>query len=138
MVPTFDFVPHDSLVAVVIRSDAALRPAELLPLMADQTENLLPAASLLADPKAPADDLVPSVGREHSQAPAGAWQPVPLANPNYPAYLYWNLADRRGVLRRYETRAVTQRLVVQVPRRLLHGGDVLRVHFKGYTGTYSE
>ena len=138
MVPTFDFVPHDTLVAVVIRSDAALRPAELLPLMVDQTENLLPVAPSLADPKAPADDLVPSVGREQSQAPAGAWQPVPLANPNYPAYLYWNLADRRGVLRRYETRAVTQRLVVQVPRRLLHGGDVLRVHFKGYTGTYSE
>ena len=138
MVPTFDFVPHDSLVAVVIRSDAALRPAELLPLMADQTENLLPATPSLADPKAPADDLVPSVGREQPQAPAGAWQPVPLANPNYPAYLYWNLADRRGVLRRYETRAVTQRLVVQVPRRQLRGGDVLRVHFKGYTGTYSE
>ena len=61
-----------------------------------------------------------------------------MPEPHYPAYLYWSLADRRGVLHRYETRAVTQRLVVQVPRRLLRGGDVLRVHFKGYTGSYSE
>ena len=35
-------------------------------------------------------------------------------------------------------RAVAQRLVVQVPRRLLRNGDVLRVHFKGYTASYSE
>jgi hypothetical protein len=61
-----------------------------------------------------------------------------LPEPNYPAYLYWSLTDRRGVLRRYETRAVSQRVVVQVPRRLLRGGDVLQVFFKGYTGRYSE
>jgi serine protease AprX len=28
--------------------------------------------------------------------------------------------------------------VVQVPRQLLRDGNVLRVHFKGYTATYSE
>ena len=136
--PTFDFVPHDSLVAVVIRTDAALRPAELLPLMADQTEILLPDPPGLSDSKAPAGGPVPPVGHEQPGAPAGGGALAPLPVPNYPAYLYWSLADRRGVLRRYETRAVAQRLVVQVPRRLLRDGDVLRVHFKGYTGTYSE
>ena len=136
--PTFDFVPHDSLIAVVIRVDAALRPAEQLPLMADQTETVLPTAPALTDTKAPTDSSVPPVGHEQSPVPAGNLPLAPLAVPNYPAYLYWNLADQRGVLRRYETRAVTQRLVVQVPRRLLRGGNLLRVYFKGYTGTYSE
>ncbi|OGX87621.1 hypothetical protein BEN47_00140 [Hymenobacter lapidarius] len=131
---TFDFVPHDSLVAVVIRTEAATRPAEVLSLMLDQSEVALNVSSVEPDAKAPAAGAVPPVGRE---------QPVPeplapMPEPHYPAYLYWSLADRRGVLRRYETRAVTQRLVVQVPRRLLRGGDVLRVHFKGYTGSYSE
>ena len=138
VMPTFDFVPHDSLIAVVIRIDAALRPAEQLPLMADQTETVLPTAPALTDTKAPTGGSVPPVGHEQSPVPASNLPVVPLAVPNYPAYLYWNLADQRGVLRRYETRAVTQRLVVQVPRRLLRRGDVLRVNFKGYTGTYSE
>ena len=44
----------------------------------------------------------------------------------------------RGVLHRYEVRATTQRLVVQVPRRLARGGNVLRVHYQGYTGQYAE
>ena len=132
-VPTFDFVSHDSLIAVIIRPEAALRPAETLPLMADQSESVLPAAPPAPEAKTPAPN-VPRVGREQPVAP----NPAPLPEPNYPAYLYWNLADRRGVLRRYETRAVTQRLVVQVPRRLLSGGNVLRVHFKGYSATYSE
>lgn len=131
--PTFDFVPHDSLIAVVIRPEAALRPAEILPLMADQSEPMLPAALPAPEAKSPADN-VPHVGREQPVGPS----PAPLPEPSYPAYLYWNLADRRGVLRRYETRAVTQRLVVQVPRRLLGGGNVLRVYFKGYTATFSE
>ncbi|MGY3087329.1 serine protease AprX [Hymenobacter sp. UYAg731] len=131
--PTFDFVPHDSLIAVIIRPEAALRPAEMLPLMADQSEPVLPVAMPAPEAKNPTDN-VPRVGREQPVAPS----PAPLPEPNYPAYLYWNLADRRGVLRRYETRAVTQRLVVQVPRRFFSGGNVLRVHFKGYTATYSE
>ncbi len=104
--PTFDFVPTDSLVAVVVRPAAAVQPARTLPLVAE----------------------LPEEGPGPPRAP----------DPDFPAYLYWNLADRRGVLRRYEVRAVTQRLVLQVPRRLLQPGDALRVEFKGYTATYSE
>ncbi|AMJ65820.1 S8 family serine peptidase [Hymenobacter sp. PAMC 26628] len=111
--PTFDFMPNDSLVAVVLRPAAATRPAQELPLVAEL-------------PDAPGPPL-----------PGG---PAPSPGPaaEFPPYLYWHLADRRGVLRRYEVRAVTQRLVLQVPRRLLRGGDALRVEFKGYTATYSE
>ena len=136
--PTFDFVPHDSLVAVIIRSEAAMRAAEMLPLMAEQGEVLAPAGPGPADAKVLAGEgSTPRVG--HEQPVASSSAPLALlSEPSYPAYLYWNLANTRGVLRRYETRAVTQRLVVQVPRRLLHGGNVLRVHFKGYTGAYSE
>jgi hypothetical protein len=134
--PTFDFVPHDSLVAVIIRPEAAVRPAETLPLLAEQTDATLPFAMPAPEAKTPADN-VPRVGHEQP-VPAGSPPLAPLPEPNYPAYLYWNLADRRGVLRRYETRAVTQRLVVQIPRRLFGNGNVLRVHFKGYTATYSE
>ena len=70
--------------------------------------------------------------------PADETRALPLPYPAYPPRLYWHLASARGVLRRYEVRAVTQRLVLQVPRRLLRGGDVLRVHFGGYTGQYAE
>ena len=136
--PTFDFVPHDSLVAVIIRSEAAMRAAEMLPLMAEQGEVLTPAGLGPADAKTSAGEgSMPRVGHEQPVAPSSA-PLASLSELSYPAYLYWNLANTRGVLRRYETRAVTQRLVVQVPRRLLHGGNVLRVHFKGYTGAYSE
>ncbi|MCI1187418.1 S8 family serine peptidase [Hymenobacter sp. DH14] len=132
---TFDFVPHDSLVAVIIRPEAARSPATDLPLLADDPAvNRMPTATESPAASAP---KTPPVGQE-KPVPADAPPLVLLPEPSYPAYLYWNLADRRGVLRRYETRAVTQRLVVQVPRRLLRNGDVLRVHFKGYTATYSE
>ena len=132
---TFDFVPHDSLVAIIIRPEAAHIPAIDLPLLADDPA-VSPAPAATASPAASSTNT-PPVGQENPM-PANAAPLVLLPEPSYPAYLYWSLADRRGVLRRYETRAVTQRLVVQVPRRLLRDGDVLRVHFKGYTATYSE
>ena len=135
-VATFDFVTHDSLIAVTIRPEASMRLAEVLPFTTDQSEIAVQVAPIVPGAKAPAEGSAPPVGHEQPTAPGGT--PGALPEPNYPAYLYWSLADRRGVLRRYETRAVTQRLVVQVPRRLLHPGDVLRVHFKGYTGAYSE
>ena len=139
-VPTFDFVVHDSLIVVIIRTEAALRPAEQLPLVIEQSEATAtiaaPATGIpAADTKAA--EQVPDVGHEKP----GDQRPAPLAvlpEPNYPAYLYWNLTDPRGVLHRYETRAVSQRLVLQVPRRLVQKGEVLRIYFKGYTGTYSE
>ena len=131
---TFDFVPHDSLVAVVVRPEAARMPAIDLPLLVDDpASGVLPGSS---GSQAALPATISPVGQE-KPGPPGA-SPLLLPEPSYPAYLYWSLADRRNVLRRYETRAVTQRLVVQVPRRLLRGGDVLRVHFKGYTATYSE
>ncbi|MDO7873544.1 S8 family serine peptidase [Hymenobacter sp. ASUV-10] len=136
--PTFDFVPHDSLVAVVIQPAAARRPARSLPLMAEQPDELVLAALAPApkkDEPTPKDDKTKPVGREQ---PLPADEAPLTPDPDFPPYLYWSLADRRGVLRRYEARAVTQRLVVQVPRRLLKDGNVLKVHFKGYTATYSE
>ncbi|GAA4358598.1 hypothetical protein GCM10023185_24460 [Hymenobacter saemangeumensis] len=135
--PTFDFVGHDSLVAVIIRPQAAMRPAQALPLMVEQPETVdaAPAAPEKKD-QPPGSGSVQPVGREQPQESSESLPLLP--DPDFPPYLFWSLADRRGVLRRYETRAVTQRLVVQIPRRLLQPGDVLRVHFKGYTGTYSE
>ena len=136
-VATFDFVAHDSLIAVIIRPEASVRLAEVLPFTTDQSEIAVQVTPIVPGTKVLAEGSAPPVGHEQPTAPSGAPQGL-LPEPNYPAYLYWNLADRRGVLRRYETRAVTQRLVVQVPRRLLHPGDVLRVCFNGYTGAYSE
>src|SRR6476661_648268 len=134
--PTFEFVVHDSLVAVVIRPDAAVQLARRLPLMAEQPDGGTVAEGTPAQPGTAGSELASPqpVGQEQPRS-----EPVPLLpDPDYPAYLFWSQADRNGVLRRYETRAVVQRLVVQVPRRLLQPGDVLRVHYKGYTGTYSE
>jgi hypothetical protein len=134
-------VPHDSLIAVVIQASAARRPARSLPLMAEQPDELVLAALTPVPKKEEVESAKKSeqparVGREQ---PLPTDEPLPLTpDPDFPPYLYWSLADRRGVLRRYEARAVTQRLVVQIPRRLVRNGDVLRVHFKGYTATYSE
>ncbi len=163
--PTFDFVAHDSLVAVVLRPEAALRPAQALPLLAELPEAALIAVApeseagrLPSTPATPAAAPTPApVGKEKPAAPSLKPNPTPpeqvlqvpslpspqppitfIPEPDFPPYLYWAIADRRGTLRRYEARAVSQRLVVQVPRRLLRGGDVLRVHFKGFTATYAE
>ena len=140
--PTFDFVVHDSLVAVVLRPAATVPSARPLPLLAEPDETSPEAASWLTPPTAarppgtptPTSADVPRVGQEQAVAAA----PALSAYPDYPARLYWHLADRRGVLRRYEVRAVLQRLVVQLPRRLVRGGDVLRVYYRGYTGQYAE
>jgi len=76
------------------------------------------------------------VGKEQPASAEAA--PALPPYPAYPARLYWHLANARGVLRRYEVRAATQRLVVQVPRRLAKDGNVLRVYYQGYTGQYAE
>jgi subtilisin family serine protease len=142
-VPTFDFVAHDSVVTVVLRPAATVPSARPLPLLTDP-EEASPAwrASLGPDADANPPALpaaaptgVPPVGQERPTAAEGPPLPAPAA---YPPRLYWHLANRRGVLHRYEVRAVAQRAVLQVPRRLLKGGDVLRVAFRGYTGEYAE
>ena len=133
--PTFDFVPHDTLVAVVIRPEAAARPAQTLPLLLEQPD--AEVAALVSQPSPGPSETTPKAAPVCHEKPSPALPPL-APEIDYPPYLYWELADRRGVLRRYETRGVSQRLVVQVPRRLLRGGDVLRVHFKGYTASYSE
>ena len=144
--PTFDFVAHDSMVAVVLRPLATVAAARPLPLLAEPDEAGPGAASWLAPLSAEAarppgsptltSSRVAPVGQEQA-APAEAAPALP-PYPAYPARLYWHLANSRGVLHRYEVRAVAQRLVVQVPRRLARGGDVLRVHYQGYTGQYAE
>ena len=140
--PTFDFVVHDSLVAVVLRPAATVPAAVPLPLLAEADE-LTPATASWLSPPTPARPPgsptptaanVPPVGQEQP----GGFAPVLPLYPAYPARLYWHLANARGVLHRYEVRAVSQRLVVQVPRRLARGGNVLRVHYQGYTGQYAE
>jgi len=144
--PTFDFVVHDSMVAVVLRPLATVAAARPLPLLAEPDEAGPSAAAWLAPLEAtPARPPGSPTPTSPSVGPVGKEQPAPAeaapALPPYPAYparLYWHLATSRGVLHRYEVRAVTQRLVVQVPRRLARGGDVLRVHYQGYTGQYAE
>jgi subtilisin family serine protease len=142
--PTFDFVVHDSLVAVVLRPAATIPAARPLPLVAEADELSPATASWLAPPPpgrppgapTPTTPNVAPVGKEQP-APAEAAPALP-PYPAYPARLYWHLANARGVLHRYEVRATTQRLVVQVPRRLARAGSVLRVYYQGYTGEYAE
>jgi serine protease AprX len=145
LAPTFDFIVHDSVVVVVLRAAATLPVVRPLPLLNDPDETS-PAwlASLGAEastnrPAAPG----PTPASPTNVAPVGKEQPTSTEavlppTPAYPPRLYWHLANRRGVLRRYEVRAVAQRLMLEVPRRLVRGGNVLRVYFQGYTGEYSE
>ena len=142
--PTFDFVVHDSLVAVVLRPTATIPVARPLPLVAEADE-LSPGTASWLTPSTPARPPGTPTPTTANVAPVGQEQPAPAdaapalpPYPSYPARLYWHLANARGVLHRYEVRATTQRLVVQVPRRLTRGGNVLRVYYQGYTGQYAE
>jgi hypothetical protein len=135
--PTISFVAQDSALAVVIRPEAE-RPSVVrqLPLYADSLN------SKLAD-KAPA--RVAPLGREdarptppQSQSPAMTSIPATPGFPPLPAagYLYWHVADAKGVLRRYEVMEVSQRAVLRIPRRTLRPGDVVRVFYQGTTHSY--
>jgi len=132
-----DFVLEDSVLAILIRPEAA-RPAvvQALPLYVDSVATL--------DPAADAPARVAPLGREETRptesgsqasgtpAPAVAGRaPLPAAG-----YLYWHVADARGVLRRYEVVEVSQRAILQIPRRTLHPGDVVRVFYQGTTHSY--
>ena len=105
--PTFDFVVHDSLVAVVLRPAATVPAPRPLPLVAEAdelgagtTDWLTPPtpARLPGTPTPTAPSVAP-VGKEQP-ASAEAAPALPLY-PAYPARLYWHLANARGVLRRY-------------------------------------
>ncbi|MBT9392460.1 S8 family serine peptidase [Hymenobacter sp. NST-14] len=116
-VPTFDFVRADSVVRVVIRPAAAFVPARTLPLYAD---SVLAVAS--GPPAAP-------VGGGPDEAP------VPVPEP--PAYVYWQLLAPDNQVLRYEVLEVSQRAVLQLPTPELTAGRALRVHYRGYTETFS-
>lgn len=137
--PTFDFVVQpDSLLAVIIRlgvAGAVVAPREL-PLYADSvTTAPVSGKDKPADvPKVGREELAPPVPGESEKSPPAA--PIP-ALPAPPSYLYWHIADRRGVLRRYEVLDVNQRAVLQIPLRSLQVGDTVQVHYRGFTSTYS-
>ena len=133
------------MVVVVLRPTATQPTARPLPLLTDPDEAGLawlaalgPTAAVPPPASAPTVPTTPP-----DAAPVGQEKPTaddnpPLPPAAYPARLYWHVANRRGVLHRYEVRAVAQRVVLQLPRRMLRSGDVLRVHYQGYTGEYSE
>lgn len=129
LAPTFDFVQQDSAVAVIIRQEAAYVPAHTLPLFADSTMAVTPDAGKPA---------VGKLGQEVSQqVPGGVGNPEPvLPGPVGPDYLYWQIMNAAGVLRRYQVLEVSQRAVLRVPLQRLRPGDVLRVHYRGFTQVY--
>ncbi|MCC3157021.1 S8 family serine peptidase [Hymenobacter sp. 15J16-1T3B] len=127
--PTLDIVATTGAVQVVVRPEATLvlRP---LPLFADSVA----AVGTLAESSRNAPP-VPRPGRERSSTARPAPSPapgLPLPLP-YPDYCYWHLADARGRLRRYEVLEVSQRAVLRLPAGSWQPGDVLRVHYRGYT-----
>lgn len=127
--PTLDVVVASAGVQVIIRPEATvnLRP---LPLYAD---SVAAVAAVAEDNRGGA---VPRPGRERSSSsrpgPASTTPALPLPLP-YPGYCYWHLADGRGRLRRYEVLEVSQRAVLRLPAGSWQPGDVLRVHYRGYT-----
>ncbi|WP_165821990.1 S8 family serine peptidase [Hymenobacter edaphi] len=131
--PTLDIVAGAQVVQVVIRPEAtlALQP---LPLFTDSVA----AVGALAESSRNAPP-VPRAGRERSSAVRPTPSPapgLPLPLP-YPDYCYWHLADACGRLRRYEVLEVSQRAVLRLPAGSWQPGDVLRVHYRGYTAEKS-
>ncbi|WP_165370456.1 S8 family serine peptidase [Hymenobacter persicinus] len=134
-VPTFDILPRDSALAVLIRPEAALLPARTLPLYADSAD-VPPAAEKPA--KAPAlGRETPATQSQPTSPAAPAEAPTPGLPPAHPDYLYWHIADRRNVLRFYEVREVNQRAVLRIPLSRLRAGDTVRVLYRGFIQTYS-
>lgn len=125
--PKLDFVVEDSLLAVNIRPEASRPVVRALPFYADSAVSF------------PDARRVPRVGREEPRpatqgqavAPDSGPPALPAAN-----YLYWHVADARGVLRRYEVVEVSQRAILRIPRRTLRPGDVVRVFYLGTTHSY--
>ncbi|RSK24069.1 S8 family serine peptidase [Hymenobacter metallilatus] len=124
--PTFDFVRQDSTVQVIIRAEAAYTPARTLPLFADSVQATTPAEAPRVAP----------VGQEQARAPQPP-QADEVAAPVPPNYVYWQLLDAAGHPLRYEVLEVTQRAILRVPLYRFKSGNTVRVHYRGYTETYS-
>nr|WP_262904711.1 S8 family serine peptidase [Hymenobacter lucidus] len=136
--PTVDFIRQDTMLAVLIRPEAAIIPAQVLPMYSDSV-TLVGSGQKV--PAVGREELVPPLNKPPGKQPAQSQLPpepepelVPLVRPGY---LYWHIADRQGVLRSYEVREVTQRAVLRIPLRLLQPGDTVRVCYRSITQSYS-
>ncbi|MDF7811353.1 S8 family serine peptidase [Hymenobacter sp. YC55] len=134
--PKVSFVPQDSALAVIIRPEAD-RPVvvQRLPLYADSANNKADSAPARVAPLG-REDARPT--QAEGQSPAATSTPAAPGFPPLPAagYLYWHVADAKGVLRRYEVMEVSQRAILRIPRRTLRPGDVVRVFYQGTTHSY--
>ncbi|AIZ63861.1 hypothetical protein PK28_09475 [Hymenobacter sp. DG25B] len=111
---TFDFVRQENgLLQLILRPEASAQPAQTLPLLAEEPNRPLPALPALA---------------------LNTKANLPLAAPSY---VYLQVADKRGVLRQYEVREVTQRHVASWALNTLQPGDMVRASYKGYTQDYT-
>ncbi|MFD2787492.1 S8 family serine peptidase [Hymenobacter rubripertinctus] len=124
-VPTFDFVRTDLGVSVIIRPAAAFVPARTLPLYSDSVQAARPGLA------------VALVGQEQPQLLPGAEVVAAPPPPEPPAYVYWQLLSADQKVLRYEVLEATQRAVLQLPVGELPAGHTVRVHYRGYTETYS-
>jgi hypothetical protein len=131
---TVRFVAQDSVLAVFIQPETARQVlTRQLPLYADSIGGLDEVPNRVAP-----------LGKEEarpassSEAPGEATPAVVARPPALPAagYLYWHVADAKGVLRRYEVLEVSQRAILRIPRRTLLSGDVVRVFYQGITHSY--
>lgn len=137
--PSVDFVRQDTVLAVLIRPEAAVIPAQVLPLYSDSV-TLVGGTRNTTVPAVGREELAPPLNKPGGNRPAQS-QPPAEADPGLvplvrPGYLYWHVADGRGVLRSYEVREVTQRAVLQIPLRTLRPGDTVRVCYRGLTQSY--
>ncbi|WP_169515057.1 S8 family serine peptidase [Hymenobacter norwichensis] len=131
---TVNFVAQDSVLAVFIRPEIAqMVLTQQLPLYTDSIggSDEVPSrvAPLGKEEARPASSL---------EAPSETTPAVVARPPALPAasYLYWHVADAKGVLRRYEVLEVSQRAILRIPRRTLLPGDVVRVFYQGITHSY--
>jgi serine protease AprX len=131
---TIDFVRQDTVLAVLIRPEAAVIPAQVLPLYSDSVTMV---GSRQKVPAVGREELAPPLPKQPAQRQPVSEAELGLVPLVRPGYLYWHLADRYGVLRSYEVREVTQRAVLQIPLRSLQPGDTVRVCYRGITQSYS-
>ncbi|UOQ70716.1 S8 family serine peptidase [Hymenobacter cellulosilyticus] len=128
-----DFIRQDSVLAVLIRPEAAVIPAQVLPLYSDSATTVSSVTKKANVPAVGREELAPALNKS-TPKPDSSPPLMPLVRPGY---LYWHVAGPRGVLRTYEVREVSQRAVLQIPLRTLQPGDTVRVCYRGITQSYS-